>query len=118
MDTKNAQRAYWCSFHCYLEKCSIKLILKALLNVFELIFHQMQSSYYKSHFYSLFKPFLVKENSKVILENIKKINCNANAKAVLKFDFCALYIKLPQFYLISVLNDTIEPHLKGTTKKR
>ena len=58
---------------------------------------------------------MVKENPKLILENIKKIHCNANA--ILKFDFWTLYIKLTQFDLISVLNDTIEPHLKGVTKK-
>ena len=70
------------------KKYSIKLISKAVFEVFKLIFHQIQNFYDESlHVYSSFKEFQVIENSKPILEKIEKISCKANAKAILAFDF-------------------------------
>ena len=39
------------------KKCSTKLISKAVSKAFKLTFHQIQSFYDKSHFYSSFKQF-------------------------------------------------------------
>ena len=80
--------------------------LKEFLKAFELIFHQIQSFYYKSHFYS----------SNPVLEKIEKINCRSNAKAILTFEFFTLYSKLPHFDLVSVLNNIIDFAFKDGNK--
>ena len=81
--------------------------LKEFPTAFELIFHQIQSFYYKSHFYSSFKQCWVIKSSKPILEKIEQINYRSNAKAILTFEFFTLYTKLPHFDLVSVLNNII-----------
>ena len=66
----------------------------------KLIFHQKQSLYEKSYFYFSFKQFWAIESSKSIIEEIEKINCKANAKAILRFDFSTIYTKLSHFDLV------------------
>ena len=58
-----------------------------------------------------FKQFWIIEYSKHIPEKNEKINCKANAKAISTF-----YTKLPNFDLISVLNDFMEFVFKSGNK--
>ena len=61
----------YANFNVASKKCSTKLISKAVSKVFQLIFHQIQNFYNKSHFYSSLKQFWVIKNSKHVLENIE-----------------------------------------------
>lgn len=56
------------------------------------------------------------EYLKPVLKKIQKIDCQANAKAISNYDFYTLYIKLPHFDLISVMNDIIEFAFRGGNK--
>ena len=74
------------------KKCSTKLLSKAVSKAFKLIFHQIEHFYDKSHFYKSFNQFWVIENSKPVLDKIKKINSKQNAKVIYTFNFSTLYI--------------------------
>lgn len=78
-------------FIVYSKKYSTKLITKPFSNAFKSIFHQVQNFYDKSCFYSSFKYLWVIENSKPVFEKKnEKINCIANTKPILTFDFATL----------------------------
>ena len=79
------------------KKCSTKIIWKAISKALKLIFFQIQTFYDKSHFYSSFKQFSVIENSEYIPPKIEKVNCKANLKHILIFEFSTLYTKINSF---------------------
>ena len=82
------------------KRCSKNLISKRVSKAFQVIFHQIQSFYYKSYFYFSFKHFWTIENSKHIPRKFENINC----KAISRFDFATLHPNYLIFDLVCWYN--------------
>ena len=88
------------------KNCSTKLLLKAISNLFKLIYSQIENFHPKSKFLSNYNKFLLLQNVDPVIENI-------NIKSNATYDFSTLYTTLPHEKLIKKLCNVIDFVLEG-----
>ena len=92
---------------------STKPLLKAVSNVFKLIYFQIENFHRKSKFLSNYNKFWLLQNVDPVIENINIINRKKKAKSIATYDFSTFYTKLPPDKLIKKMFNVIDFVFKG-----
>ena len=107
-----------CRFIVASSSCSTKPLSSLASTIFKHIFNQVRNFHHKSTFYKNYNRFWVIENSKPVIEKLKKINSQNGAKDISTYDFSTLYTKLPHTDLINNLSEIVDFAFSGGNVKK
>ena len=98
--------------------CSTKPLSSFASTIYKHIFNQVKTFHEKSTFYRNYNRFWVIENSKPVIEALKKINLKNAAKEISTYDFSTLYTKLPHDDLLNNLSKIVDFAFSGGNTKK
>ena len=98
--------------------CSTKPLSSIASIIYKHIFNQVKTFHNKSTFYRNYNRFWPIENSKPIIEELKRINKRNGAKDISTYDFSTLYTKLPHDDLLNNLYEIVDFVFSGGNKKK
>ena len=98
--------------------CSTKPLSSLASTVYKHVFQQVRTFHEKSTFYKNYNRFWPIENSRPVIDKLKKINQRNGAKDISTYDFSTLYTKLPHDDLIHNLMNIVDFAFNGGNRKK